>query len=82
MCDVVEPVQLRLVVRGIPFQARDSCFNGLTETRADLEAVLGGAIDDHDRHLGAGMPEAADFFGRSLKFFSLVPILTKAECLR
>jgi hypothetical protein len=80
--DVVEPVQLRLVVRGIPFQARDSLFNRLAEPRADLEAFLGGAIGDHGWHLGAGMLESADLCGRGLKFFSLVPILTKAERIR
>jgi hypothetical protein len=54
----------------------------LTESRADLEAFLSGAIGGHGRHLGAGLLEVADYFRRGLKFVSLVPILTKAECLR
>jgi hypothetical protein len=82
MVDVVQPVQLRFVAIGIPFQARDALLDRLPEPRTDLEAFLGAALDGHGKHLGAGFPEAESFLILGLKFLPLLPILTKRHSLR
>jgi len=80
--DVIQPLQLRLVVIGIPFQARNPLLNRLPEPRTDLEAFLGRALDSHGKHLGAGTPEAGNYLACGLKFFQLPPILPKRRSLR
>ncbi len=80
--DVDQPVQLRFVVIGIPFQAGNTLFDRLPESRTNLEAFLGGALDGHGKHLGAGVPEAERFFACGLKFFPMLPILPKRAFLR
>jgi hypothetical protein len=79
--DVVEPVQLRLVVCRISRQACDSFFDGLTETRTDLKAFLGGAIRSHCGLLGAGLPEAAKFFSPKPQVSSIAADHTESHLL-
>jgi len=43
MVDIVQPIQLRIVVIGVPFQARNTLLDRLAKAGADLEAFLGGA---------------------------------------
>ncbi|SPE29013.1 hypothetical protein SBA5_70103 [Candidatus Sulfotelmatomonas gaucii] len=74
---VVQSIQLRFVGIGIVFQARNALLDGLTEPRADLKAFLGGALNGHGEYLQAEFTEAEEFLAHSLKFFPLVPILTK-----
>jgi len=81
MVDVVEPVQLRFIVIGVPLQPRDAFLNHLPEARADLEAFLGGTLNGHEPHLAAGIPAAGNFLG-GLKFLLLLPILSKCHFVR
>jgi hypothetical protein len=61
MVDVVKMVQLGFIGGGIPFQARDSLFDRLAETRAYLKTVLGNATNSHGESPRSGNAEAATF---------------------
>jgi hypothetical protein len=54
MVAVYEHFHLSLVEFGIPFQPRDSLFDGAPKPGANLKTIIGGAVNQHGRVLGLG----------------------------
>jgi hypothetical protein len=58
MVPIHQRVNLRLIVLGIPLEARNPLLHRAAKPGTDLKAFIGNAIGDHDWHLDAGIYEA------------------------